>query len=224
MTLKKIQTHFESPYVPSTAPASKAAMMKEIGITDEMELYRDIPDELIYKEALALPGGPYPDEFSIKQHMTSMLKRMRMLVNILIFWVQDARHHTPAVCDEMTGRGEFLTAYFGATTDDRGKWQAIWEYQAQMSELLDVDFCGFPQYDGPCSLSHAILIATRITGKKKVLVPASASPMNMMVVNNYTDGVIDRQAELVRVNYDKRQDFWIWRTSDKSWIKIQLQW
>lgn len=205
MTLKKIQTHFESPYVPSTAPASKAAMMKEIGITDEMELYRDIPDELIYKEALALPGGPYPDEFSIKQHMTSMLKKNANASEYSYFLGAGcARHHTPAVCDEMTGRGEFLTAYFGATTDDRGKWQAIWEYQAQMSELLDVDFCGFPQYDGPCSLSHAILIATRITGKKKVLVPASASPMNMMVVNNYTDGVIDRQAELVRVNYDKK--------------------
>ncbi|MDL2253784.1 aminomethyl-transferring glycine dehydrogenase subunit GcvPA [Ruminococcaceae bacterium OttesenSCG-928-I18] len=204
MAPKKTHEQFVSPYVPSTAKVSKEAMMKEIGIKDDMELYRDIPDDLIYKEDLDIPA-PYVDEFSIQQHMTSILKKNANATDYAYFLGAGcARHHTPAVCDEMTGRGEFLTAYFGATTDDRGKWQAIWEYQAQMAELLDTDFCGFPQYDGPWSLSHAILIATRITGKRKVLVPASASPMNMKIVDNYTDGVTERQAELVEVAYDKK--------------------
>ena len=204
MSLKKSQNHFVSPYVPSTAPDSKAAMKKVVGITDDMELYRDIPDDLIYKEPLDIPA-PYLDEFSIKAHVSSMLKKNANAEDYAYFLGAGcARHHTPAVCDEMVGRGEFLTAYFGATTDDRGKWQAIWEYQAQMAELLDVDFCGFPQYDGPWSLGHAILIATRITGKSKVLVPASAHPMNMKIVKNYTDGVNARQAELVPVAYDPK--------------------
>jgi glycine dehydrogenase subunit 1 len=204
MSLKRFPNQFISPYVPSTAPDSKAAMKKVVGITDDMELYRDIPDDLIYKEALAIPA-PYLDEFSIKRHIASILaKNANAEDHACFLGAGCAHHHTPALCDEMTGRGEFLTAYFGATTDDRGKWQAIWEYQSQMAELLDVDFCGFPQYDGPWSLGHAILIATRITGRKKVLVPASASPMTRKIVENYTDGVTARQAELVSVNFDPR--------------------
>ena len=38
------------PYIPNSLPEFKLAMMKQIGINDVDELYRDIPEELRFKE------------------------------------------------------------------------------------------------------------------------------------------------------------------------------
>jgi len=192
------------PYIPNSAPINKEALKKEIGIVDDMELYRDIPENLRYQELLHLPE-PYLDEFSIKKHVASLLNKNYNTEEYACFLGAGcSKHYTPAVCDEITGRGEFLTAYFGATTCDRGKWQAIWEYQAQMAELLNVDFVGFPQYDGAWALAHSIMMSTRMAGRKNILVPASANPMNLLIAKNYADGVIEKQANIIQIAYDKK--------------------
>ena len=187
------------PYIPNTAPANKEALKEFVGIKDDMELYRDMPEKLRYKERLHVPEA-LGDEISIRRHTMEVLaKNCNAEEYTCYLGAGCARHYTPAVCDEMTGRGEFLTAYFGAPTCDHGKWQAIWEYQAQMAELLDVDFIGFPQYDGAMALSHSIMMCTRMTGRKNILIPSSMSPQNFLVAKNYTDGVTERKAEFTKV-------------------------
>ena len=190
------------PYIPNTAPANKEALKKAIGIEDDMELYKDIPEALRYKERLHVPEA-MGDEYTVQRFVKSILAKNISTEDYTSFLGAGCdKHYTPAVCDEMISRGEFLTAYFGATTNDLGKWQAIWEYQAQMSELLDVDFIGFPQYDGSWALAHAFRMCKRITGRKKILVPASMSPENYRVAKNYLDGVTETYAELEKVAFD----------------------
>ncbi|MDD2587147.1 MAG: aminomethyl-transferring glycine dehydrogenase subunit GcvPA [Syntrophomonadaceae bacterium] len=190
------------PYIPNSVPEIKAEMMKVIGITDEMELYRDIPEQLRYKKDLDLPE-PKLDEYSIRRHTLELLNKNANTENYISFLGAGcAKHYTPAICDEMTGRGEFLTAYAGATMGDRGKWQAIWEYQAQMSELLDVDFIGFPQYDGPWALAHVMRMVYRITGRSKVLVPKSINPETLLVAQNYVDSLEKPVVDIVLVDYN----------------------
>lgn len=136
------------PYIPNSSPYVRDAMKKELGIVNEKSLYNEIPEELQYKQPLNLPEA-MGDEYTIKRHVQDMMKKNSNTEEYTCYLGAGcAKHYNPAVCDEMVGRGEFLTVYFGSGTDDHGKWQAIWEYQAQMSELLDVDFVGFPQYDG----------------------------------------------------------------------------
>lgn len=190
------------PYIPNSVPEIKAEMMEAIGIKDEMELYRDIPNELLYKKDLDLPEAKL-DEYGIRRHTLNLLKKNANTEDYICFLGAGcAKHYTPAVCDEMTGRGEFLTAYAGATMGDRGKWQAVWEYQAQMAELLDVDFVGFPQFDGAWALAHVMRMVYRITGRSKVLVPKSMNPETLMVNQNYVDGLEKPLVDIISVDYN----------------------
>jgi glycine dehydrogenase subunit 1 len=59
------------PYLPNSVPAIKEKMMKDIGIDSIAELYSDIPDELIFKGELKIPGPL--TEAEVKQHVVELL-------------------------------------------------------------------------------------------------------------------------------------------------------
>jgi glycine dehydrogenase subunit 1 len=164
-------------------------MLKEVGVSDVMELYADIPDHLRFKGKMNLPE-PILDEYSIKKHVSDILNRNRNCSENLSFLGSGcAQHFVPAVCDEINGRGEFLTAYSSFYFSDHGKWQAWFEFQSLMGELLDMDQLSVPNYDGAQAASTAMRMATRITGRKKILYPRSMNPDVLMVVRNYNAGV-----------------------------------
>ena len=54
----------------------------------------------------------------------------------------------PAVVDEVINRSEFLTAYAGEPYEDHGRFQALFQYQSLMAELLNMDVVNVPTYDG----------------------------------------------------------------------------
>ncbi|MCK5669937.1 aminomethyl-transferring glycine dehydrogenase, partial [Candidatus Bathyarchaeota archaeon] len=60
------------PYLPNSVPEIKEAMMEKIGISSIAELYSDIPDNLIYKGELDIPG-PH-SEAEVKRHVSAMLE------------------------------------------------------------------------------------------------------------------------------------------------------
>src|SRR5581483_11754279 len=82
-------------------------------------------------------------------------------------------HSVPAVCDEIVTRGEFLTAYYGATYGDHGKLQALFEYASLIGELVACDAVSLPTYDWGSAAATAISMAARVTGRRGALVPAS---------------------------------------------------
>ena len=77
------------------------------------------------------------------------------------------QHHVPAVCDEINGRGEFLTAYAGDPYEDHGRLQALFEYECMMGELLEMDVVNVPTYDGFQAAGTAMRMAARITGRRR---------------------------------------------------------
>src|SRR5262249_28630975 len=83
------------------------------------------------------------------------------------------QHYVPAICDEIAGRGEFLTAYAGWSYSDHGKLQALLEYQSMIGELVGLDVVSTPTYDWGAAADSAVAMACRITGRRQVLVPAS---------------------------------------------------
>ena len=101
------------PYVPNSVPEVKAQMLKEVGADDIMDLYAEIPERLLFKHKMDLPE-PLLDELSLRRHVEKLLKRNADGSEYLCFLGAGcARHYVPAVCDEINGRGEFLTAYVG---------------------------------------------------------------------------------------------------------------
>jgi glycine dehydrogenase subunit 1 len=84
--------------------------------------------------------------------------------------------HVPAVVDEIVNRAEFVTSYGGGPYADLGKYQAIFEFQSLLGELVGMDVVSAPTYDGVTATSSALLMATRLTGRPRVLVPETINP------------------------------------------------
>ena len=70
------------------------------------------------------------------------------------------------MCDEINSRGEFLTAYAGEPYEDHGRFQALFEYESLMGELLNMDVVNVPNYDGFQAAATALRMAGRITGRR----------------------------------------------------------
>lgn len=189
------------PYVPNSVPEIKAQMLKEVGAEDIMDLYEEIPEHLKFKEKLNLPE-PILDEYSIRRHVEGLLTKNKNCSEYLNFIGADcAQHFVPAVCDEINGRGEFLTAYVGESYADHGKWQALFEYASLMGELLDMDVLSCPLYDGMSAASTSLRMASRVNGRKEVLLPKSISPDMLMVMRNYLAGVPKPQLDITLVEF-----------------------
>jgi glycine dehydrogenase subunit 1 len=99
-------------------------------------------------------------------------------------------HYVPAICDEITGRSEFLTAYAGEPYEDHGRFQALFEYQSLMAELLDVDVVNVPTYDWGQAASTSIRMAGRITNRNVFLIADTISPDRLKVIRTYCEPVM----------------------------------
>ena len=96
------------PYIPNSVPEIKAEMLKEVGAIEVSDLYEEIPEDLLFKETLNLPGGMM-DEFSVKKHTERILAKNKNCTEYTSFLGAGcASHFVPAVCDEIVGRGEFV--------------------------------------------------------------------------------------------------------------------
>ena len=192
------------PYVPNSVPEVKARMMEEVGVTDIMELYEEIPEHLKFKGTMDLPE-PLLDEYTIRRHVEELLRKNKNASDYTNFLGAGcAMHFVPAVCDEINGRGEFLTAYVGESYADHGKWQALFEYASLIGELLDMDITSCPVYDGFQAAASALRMAGRINGRKQVLVPSSINPDMLKVIANYVEGVTESFLDIVHVGMDEK--------------------
>ena len=188
------------PYIPNSDPRIKESMLKEIGVKDAMDLYKDIPEKLKLNRELKLPE-PILDEHSLRTHVDKLIGRNSNCQEYLNFLGSGcAQHYVPAVCDEINNRGEFLSAYVSDVYADHGKFQSIFEYCSLMGELLDMDVLSIPLYDGGQAAASSIRMASRINGKHEVLIPKSMNIENKLVVKNYC------KPELIikEINYDRK--------------------
>jgi glycine dehydrogenase subunit 1 len=183
--MKEKKRDFVHPYIPNSVPEVKAQMLAEIGVTDIEELYEDIPESLRFTGRMGLPE-PLASEYALKRHVEGILAKNRTCSENISFlgggcW----QHYVPAICDEINRRSEFLTAYAGEPYEDHGRFQALFEYESLMGELLDMDVVNVPTYDWAQAASTAVRMAGRITGRREILVSDYVSPDRMAVIRNY---------------------------------------
>jgi glycine dehydrogenase subunit 1 len=163
------------PYLPNAIPEVKAEMLAAVGAATIDEFYADVPASLRLTAPLDLPE-PLGSEAELVRHVEGILRRNTSTRDVLSFLGAGCYpHHVPAVCDEINGRSEFLTAYAGEPYEDHGRFQALFEYESMMGELLEMDVVNVPVYDGFQATSTALRMAGRLTGRRRVLVPASMS-------------------------------------------------
>lgn len=173
------------PYIPNSAPDVKEEMMRAVGAKNIDELYADIPANLRFKGKLNLPD-PLHSEAELIRHVDGLLNKNRSTRETLSFLGAGCyQHQVPAVCDEINSRGEFLTAYAGTPYEDHGRFQALFEYESLMAELLNMDVVNVPNYDGFQASATALRMTTRITGRTTVLLPANIGADKLSKVKEY---------------------------------------
>jgi len=178
------------PYIPNSEPITREAMLREVGVGKVEDLLVDVPEELRMKEPMKLPE-PMLSEYELKDHVEGILNRNVTSREYLSFLGAGCyNHHVPAVVDEVIGRSEFLTAYAGEPYEDHGRFQALFEYQSMMAELLDFDVCNVPTYDGSQAAGTSLRMAGRITGRGKVLLAGNMNPDRKKLVTTYLDPVL----------------------------------
>ncbi|MGC8634113.1 MAG: aminomethyl-transferring glycine dehydrogenase subunit GcvPA [Candidatus Limnocylindrales bacterium] len=188
------------PYIPSSEPQMRRAMLRTIGARSVDELYADIPADLRLDRPLELPA-PLASELELRRHIAALLSRNTSTTDALSFLGAGCYpHFVPAVCDEVNGRSEFLTAYGGQPYEDHGRFQALFEYSSMLGELLEMDVVSVPTFDGAQAAATALRMAGRITGRQVALVPATTNPQRASVIANYLEGAL----EVAPVAYDRR--------------------
>ena len=187
---------FVHPYIPNSVPAVKEEMLREVGARDAEELYaKMIPERLRLRRPMELPDA-LPSELDLRRHVEGILEGDGNCADHLSFlgggcW----QHYVPAVCDVIAGRSEFLTAYAGGVYSDLGRYQAVFEFQSLIGELLDMEVSGIPTYDWGAAAGNAVRMASRITGQREVVVPRTMSPARLSIISNFCDSV-ERQGRI----------------------------
>ena len=169
-------TNRQYPYIPNDNPDVRRQMLDFIGVDSVEESYSFLPKHLLSGDPLDIPPA-FVSEMDLKSHVQQVLSQNQTCEEYSSFLGAGCyNHYVPAVCDEINGRSEFLTAYSGDTYADYGKLQTFFEFTSMMGELLNLYVVSFPTYDGGQAAATAVLMAHRITGRNRTLIPTSFSP------------------------------------------------
>ena len=196
MTKRGLKNH---PYIPNSVEDVQVNMLKEIGLNSLEDLHREIPEELKFKGTMNLPD-PIKSEYELKRHVDKLLaKNISSNEYINFLGAGCWQHHVPAVCDEINSRAEFLTGYAGEPYNDHGRFQALFEYESLVAELIDMDVVNVPTFDWGQAAATSLRMASRITERKEVLLAGTICPDRLDIIKNYCDpGLI-----IKLVDYDK---------------------
>ncbi len=173
-------------YLPNSVPEIKEKMMDEIGVSSIADLYSDIPDELVYKGNLEIPGPS--TEAEVEAHVSGLLEENTTLRCPPFMGGGVWPHYVPSVVSEVVHRAEFLTSYTPYQPEiSQGMLQSVFEYQSLVCELVGMDVANSSLYDWSTAVGEAALMSSRITRKTKVLVPDLMSPYRLSVLRTYTE-------------------------------------
>ncbi len=189
------------PYIPNSVPEIKDEMMREIGITQIDELYRDIPDKCLLKSKLNLPVQAL-SEFEVRKHVEKLLSNTQTCSQMPMFLGAGCwPHYVPAVVKEIIGRSEFLTAYTPYQPEiSQGMLQALFEYQSMICELTSMTVANCSMYDWASALGEAARMAARVKGRNEILIPEIIHPERASALKVYADPA---GIEVKKIGYEK---------------------
>ena len=108
----------------------------------------------------------------------------------------------PAAVSQISSRFEFNTAYTPYQPEiSQGTLQVIYEFQSMICDLTGMEVCNASVYDAGNACAEAMLMASRISGKDKILVSDCLNPQYIDVIKTYA------HAGNISIEFVKNQDF-----------------
>lgn len=182
----------------SNTEEQKKEMLEAIGVNKVLDLFRDIPPELILKDKVNIPSAL--SEIEVKRLLETLAAKNK--ASMVSFLGAGAYNHfIPTIVNHLILRGEFFTAYTPYQPEiSQGMLQAIFEFQSMVCRLTGMDVANASMYDGSSALAEAALMASRIKRKNRILISKTVHPQHMEVVKTYTDA---NSLELGELGYDE---------------------
>ena len=171
-------------YIPHTT-GDVTQMLERIGVATLEDLFAEVPESVRLKRPLDIlePASE-----------TELLRELKALAlgnatpeTHKSFLGGGAYHHfIPTVIDLLVSRSEFYTAYTPYQPEiSQGTLQAVFEFQTLICQLTGMDAANASMYDGASACAEAVLMAMRLTRRKKVLLSKALNPRYRGVVATY---------------------------------------
>jgi glycine dehydrogenase subunit 1 len=171
-------------YIPHTADDIQE-MLQRIGQKSVEDLFQSVPETLRLSRLLDLPD-PLSEE-GLRRAFAALSKKNTDDGRWVHFVGAGAYDHfIPSPVWHLLQRSEFYSAYTPYQPEiSQGTLQAIFEFQTLICQLTGMDVANASMYDGASSAAEAVLMAARVTGKKRVLVAESVHPEYRDVMETY---------------------------------------
>ena len=172
------------PYLPHTRE-EVASMLKAVGVDNLDHLFSTIPEDCRFRGDLNLPEPL--TEWELNDHMASLAHSMGISPEYKVFMGAGSyEHFVPASISHLLSRSEFVTSYTPYQPEmSQGTLQAIYEYQTLAARLVGMEIATASHYDGATALAEALLMAVRITKRRKVAISSLIHPLYRRVVQTY---------------------------------------
>jgi len=162
-------------YLPLT-DADRKAMLAKIGVADIDALFADIPKDKRLTGLVDLPKAK--GELEVERELARMAGRNVAAGSVPFFVGAGAyKHHVPATVDHLIQRSEFLTSYTPYQPEiAQGTLQYLYEFQTQVAMLTGMEVANASMYDGSTAAAEAVLMAHRVTKRRKALISGNLHP------------------------------------------------
>ncbi|QXX74538.1 aminomethyl-transferring glycine dehydrogenase subunit GcvPA [Methylovirgula sp. HY1] len=168
-------------YLPLTQQ-DRSEMLARIGVAHIDQLFDDISIDKRLDALLDLPRGKSEMEV---ERLLSRLAAQNIPASTTPFFVGAGayKHHVPASVDHLIQRSEFLTSYTPYQPEiAQGTLQTIFEFQTQVAALTGMDVANASMYDGSTATAEAVLMAHRLTKRRKAVLSGGLHPHYAEVV------------------------------------------
>ena len=173
-------------YLPLT-DTDRQEMLGVIGAKSVDELFRDVPEAARRDGLVDLPKRQ--GELEVERALSKMAAKNVSATDAPFFVGAGAyRHHVPASVDHLIQRSEFLTSYTPYQPEvTQGTLQYLFEFQTQVGMLTGMEVANASMYDGSTACGEAVLMANRVTKRKKAVLSGTLHPQYAGVVKNLAE-------------------------------------
>jgi glycine dehydrogenase subunit 1 len=168
-------------------------MLRVVGKPSVAALFEHIPERLRARRPLDI--APL-DEAALLAHLGEIAARNQPAVvdggggATLSFLGAGLTPHTiPSAVDALCMRAEWYTSYTPYQPEiSQGTLQAVFEFQTMVSELYGLGVANASMYDGASAAAEAVLMARRVTGRRRAIVAGALHPHYEQTIATYLAG------------------------------------
>lgn len=182
-------------YLPHS-DVDRSDMLAAIGVNAIDDLFVGIPADKMLRGPVNLPR--HKSELEVSRILSGLAAKNVPASTVPFFVGAGAyKHHVPATVDHLIQRSEFLTSYTPYQPEiAQGTLQYLFEFQTQVATLTGMDVANASMYDGSTACGEAVLMAHRVTKRRKAILSGGLHPHYAEVVETLSHMASDEVTRL----------------------------